>query len=346
MSPSPRLRRSAVAALALAAVTALGACSSGASDTTTTASGGQELTNVNFVFDWIPTTGDVPVLAAKKFGWFAEQGIEVTTTPGGPNVSGSTLVSAGQQDIGIVPPTGVMAARANNAPLVSVGLTQPTGPTGLVCRPDAGISASDPSTLNGKKIGFSNNANDAIQTKWMDENGVDTDSIERVQTGSDLALMFAGQVDCQPNFLTLVPLQVAEHYGADAVIFKTSSVGAVGQSIVTNESYLASHQKEVQGFLTGYAKGMQWALANVDEAVALVKETYPDYDVEKAKTELPLLEQFWVSDATRANGLLSFDRSTLQPTYDVVKGTKWLPSDIDLGKAFSTAALPSPAIMP
>jgi putative hydroxymethylpyrimidine transport system substrate-binding protein len=347
--PGRRLRQIAALALAGSAVAGLAACggsSSGSSSASPASGSSAPLTTVKFVFDWIPTTGDVPVLAAQKFGWFTDGGIKVVTTPGGPSVSGSTLVSAGQQDIGIVPPTGVMSARANGAPLISVGLTQPTGPTGLICNPDAGISASDPKTLDGKKIGFSNNANDAIQTKWMQENGVDVKSVKKVQSGADLSLMIAKQVDCQPNFLTLVPLQVKEHYGKDAVIFKTSSIGAVGQSIVTNESYLASHQKEVQAFLTGYAKGMQWALANVDDAVKLVKASYPSYDEKQAALELPLLQKFWVNSVDQSKGLLYFDQATLQPTYDVVKGTQWLTKDIDLSKAFSTAALPSPAIMP
>ena len=345
--PVPPRRGARIAALvstAAVSAAALAACSSGSA--TTTDAAGTTTTAVNFVFDWIPTAGDVPVLAAQKFGWFTDGGITVKTTPGGPETSGSTLVSAGQQDIGIVPPTGVMAARANGAPLVSVALTQPTGPTGLICSPDAGIDPDDPATLDGHKIGFSNNANDAIMTKWFEENGVDASSIKRVATGSDAALMFAGQVDCQPNFLTNVPLQVAAHYGKDAVVFKTSEVGAVGQSIVTNEKFLAEHEDAVQAFLTGYAKGMQWALANVDDAVALIKASYPDYDEAQAKVELPLLQQFWVNDVDKEKGLLYFDQSTLQPTYDVIKGTEWLPKDIDLSEAFSTAALPDPAIMP
>jgi NitT/TauT family transport system substrate-binding protein len=344
---SRAFRRTAAVLLAGSTVAALAACGGGSSDAdVSTGSSGTTLTKVNFVFDWIPTTGDVPVLAAEKFGWFKDAGLDVKTTPGGPSVSASTLVSAGQQDLGIVPPTGVMSARANGAPIISVGLTQPVGPTGLICNPDAGIKADDPSTLNGKKIGFSNNANDSFLMKWMQTNGVDTDSIKQVQSGSDLSMMFAKQADCMPNFLTLWPEQVKEHYGKDAVVFKTASIGAVGQSIVTNESYLASHKTQVQGFLTAYAKGMQWALKNPDEAVKLVKADYPSYDEKQAAIELPALEKFWTNDVDDKKGLLYFDQSTLQSTYDIIKGTKWLSKDIDLSKAFDTSALPSPAILP
>lgn len=339
------LRRSAPVALVVAALTVLTACGS-SGDESSSSSDGSGLTEVNFVFDWIPTTGDVPVLAAEKFGWFEDEGLSVTTTAGGPDVSASTLVSAGQQDIGIVPPTGVMAARANGAPLLSVGLTQPTGPTGLICNPEAGIDADDPTTLDGKTIGFSNNANDAIMTTWMKENGVDVDSIERVDSGSDLSMMFADQADCMPNFLTLWPEQVKEHYGKAAVTFHTSDVGAVGQSIVTNEDYLAAHKDVVQGFLTAYAKGMQWALENTDDAIDLVTESYPDYDADQAKIELPALEKFWVNDVDETKGLLYFDESTLEPTYEVIKGTEWLTEDIDLSEAFDNTALPDPAILP
>ena len=348
------------AAVSTAAVSSSAAGSSGAAASSAPASsaatGGAvaastattpaNLTTVNFVFDWIPTTGDVPVLAAQKFGWFAQEGLTVKTTPGGPGVGPTTLVSAGQQDITIAPPTAVMAARANGAPLVSVALTQPTGPTGLVCNPTVGIDPNKPSTLDGRKIGFSNNANDAIQTKWMAANGVDVTTIKKVQTGSDLSLMFAGQVDCQPNFLTLIPLQAQDYYKKAPVIFKTSDIGAVGQSIVTSESYLSSHLAQVKGFNTAYAKGMQWALKNPAAAVALVKATYSDYDAKNGLAELTALQKFWVGKNTATKGLLWFDQSMLEPTYNVIKGTEWLTSDIDLSKAFSTTALPDPAILP
>jgi NitT/TauT family transport system substrate-binding protein len=343
-------RRVTAGIVSVAAVTVLAACSSsgGGSSAGSAAPAGatKDLTSVKFVFDWIPTTGDVPVLAAQKFGWFADEGIKVSTKAGGPDVSGSTLVSAGQEDIGIVPPTGVMAARANGAPIKSVALTQPSGPTGLICNPTIGIKADDPKTLEGHTVGVSNNANDAIESKWFAAHGVDASKVKTVQTGSDLALMFAGKVDCQPNFMTLVPLQVAAHYKKDAVVFDTSSVGAVGQSIVTNDSFLAKHEAAVQGFLTAYAKGMQWALKNVDAAASLVADTYSSYTVAEAKQELPLLQKFWTNDQSATKGLLYFDQSSLQTTYDVIKGTQWLPKDVALTDTFSTAALPSPAVLP
>ena len=341
-------RRVITGVVSIATAASLAACSSSGTASNAAATGSAStagLTSVNFVFDWIPTTGDVPVLAAQKMGYFAKEGIKVTTKSGGPEVSGTTLVSAGQEDIGIVPPTGVMAARANGAPLLSVALTQPTGPTGLICNPDAGIT-SDPKTLEGKTVGVSNNANDAIESKWFAANGVDASKIKYVQTGSDLSLMFAGKVDCQPNFLTLVPLQVKAHYKKDAVIFKTSDVGAVGQSIVTNNTFLAKHKDAVQGFLTAYAMGMQWALKNPTDAAKLVAASYPTYTVAEAESELPLLQKFWTNSDSATKGLLYFDQASLQTTYNVIKGTKWLPKDVDLTTTFSTAALPDPAILP
>jgi NitT/TauT family transport system substrate-binding protein len=340
-----RLRHFAVLALVGTTVASLSACG-GSSSAGAAASGAKPLTKINFVFDWIPTSGDVPVLAAQKMGYFAKEGIEVKTTAGGQDVNGATLVAAGQQDIGIVPPTGVMAARANGAPLVSVALTQPTGPTGLICSPESGIKAGDPKTLDGKTIGFSNNANDAIMTKWMTANGVDVNSIKKVAGGFDLTLMIAKKLDCQPNFLTNIPAQVKAHYGKDAVIFKTSDIGAVGQSIVTNEKFLAANPAAVKGFNTAYAMGMKWAIDNEAAAVALIKSSYPSYDEKLAATELPALETFWVNDQDKTKGLLYFDQASLEPTYNVVKGTQWLTKDIDLSKALNTSALPDPAILP
>jgi hypothetical protein len=40
------------------------------------------------------------------------------------------------------------------------------------------------------------------------------------------------------------------------------------------------------------------------------------------------------------------DDTTWKPTYDALVGTKWLSQQIDFTKAYSTAALPTPPIMP
>jgi ABC-type nitrate/sulfonate/bicarbonate transport system substrate-binding protein len=74
----------------------LAACSSGASGSPSSpadsgapsvtgapnASPPAELTPIKFHYDWVPTSGDVPMLAAEKLGYFRDAGISVTTTPG------------------------------------------------------------------------------------------------------------------------------------------------------------------------------------------------------------------------------------------------------------------------
>ncbi len=336
----------------LVAATTLAACasssSSGGSAATsgTSSSAPKTLSTVKFQFDWTHTAGDIPVLAAEKFGWFADEGIKLKITPGGPTGNAPQQTAAGNQDISIGPATGILQVRATGAPLVAVGLIQPYSPTGEICNPNKGLDPANPKTLEGHTVGKSNSTYDAVLDQFLKANGVDESKIKFVTVGYSPSLLFSGAVDCFPDFLTLVPLQAAAYYKKAPVIFKTSSAGSTGQVIETNQAFLSAHPDLVKGFNTAYAKGMQWALKNTAAAVDLIKADYTDYDKAQAAQELPALEKFWVSALQTKDGLLSMDDSSWKPTYEALVGTKWLSKPVDYTKAYSTATLPSPAVMP
>lgn len=304
------------------------------------------MTTVKFQFDWTHTAADVPILAAQKFGWFADEGIDLKITPGGPGANAPAQTAAGNQDISIGPATGILQTRSTGAPLVAIGMIQPISPTGQICNPNIGLDPNNPKTLEGHTIGKSNSTYDAVLDQFLKANNVDQSKIQFVAVGFDPTILFAGKVDCFPDFLTLVPLQAETFYKKAPVIYKTSSAGSIGQVVETNESYLKAHPEQVKGFLTAYAKGMQWALRNVSSAVDLIKADYPDYDKAQAAKELPALEKFWVSSLQQKSGLLAMDGATWKPTYDALVGTKWLTKPVDYNAAFTTSVLPSPAIMP
>ena len=92
-------------------------------------------TSVRFHYDWAPTAGDMPILAAEDLGLFDEAGLDVTTTPGGPEINCLQLVAAGQQDICIAPTVGVLTAHPGGVPVVAVGMRQQKSPYGLIVAP-------------------------------------------------------------------------------------------------------------------------------------------------------------------------------------------------------------------
>lgn len=102
------IRLIAFGVLGTLAVACTGASPTASSPAASAAPTARTATAIKFHFDWIPTSGDVPMLAAEKNGYFAAAGLTVTTTPGGPEVNCAALVGSGQQDICISPAVGII----------------------------------------------------------------------------------------------------------------------------------------------------------------------------------------------------------------------------------------------
>jgi ABC-type nitrate/sulfonate/bicarbonate transport system substrate-binding protein len=339
--------RSRAALLSMVAATTLVATACGSSSGGTTQSAGKTLTNVRFQFDWLPTSGDLPVLAAQKFGWFEEEGLKVTTVPGGPETNPIQLVSTGQKDIGISGAVAVLQVHAKSAPVTAVGLIQPKDPAGLICNPNKGLDPANPKSLEGHSIGIQDNSfyNSLVET-WLTKKGVDRSKVKEIVVGSDPVVMFAGKVDCFPDFLTLVPVKAEQYFHKPATLFSIDDIGSIAQLVIANNSFMKEHPEQVRGFVTAYAKGMQWALRHQDEAIDLVTKSYPSLAKDVVKVEAPALMKYWVSDAQRQNGLMWMDTAEWQPVYQALEGTSFLPKPLNVNEVFTTAFLPTPPIMP
>lgn len=305
-----------------------------------------EVQTVRFSFDWFPTSGDVPVLAAEKFGWFAEEGIQLEITPGG-EFDQVQSVGLGEHDITVGPGPSVLLGHAADLPVVAVGVTQPYSPVGLICRPDRGLDPNDPSTLGHVKVGFQ--GFESYNTIWESYRNINnlTGVVEEVEVGFDPVVLFTGLVDCFPDFLTLVPAMAAAEFGEPAVTFwMAESVESLGQTLITSDSYAAENPDIVAGFVRAYARGMQWALQNPSDAIDLMVETYPDMEREIIEVEAPALHGFWVSDLQRENGLLFMDDATWQPSLDVLVGFGFIDDQFDVGEVYTNEFLPDDPVMP
>jgi NitT/TauT family transport system substrate-binding protein len=296
---------------------------------------------VRFHYDWVPTAGDLPVLAAEDLGYFEDAGLAVTTTPGGPEINCLQLVAAGQQDICVAPTVGVLTAHPGGVPVVAVGMIQQKSPYGLIVAPDKGIAA--PADLAGHPIGV--HPFDPQYAMWKafeEANGIDPASVSEVSVSFGPEPLYEGQVDAIPNFLSLLPALVAQQYGEAPVTFLFADHGAWagGQTIVANRDWAAANPEAVSGFLDAYRTAMEWGLADPEAAIDLVVARYPDLDRSIVALELPALMGFWASEDTAANRLLSMSDAVWQRSYQMLRDHGYLDTEFDPSEAYTNDYLP------
>lgn len=338
-----RALTAAAGALLIAAATV--AC--GSDTASTDADGGDGATTVRWIYDYFPTSGDAPILAAQKNGYFEDAGLTVEMTPGG-DVNQIQSVATGQQDITVGPATTLLQSVEQQLPVTALGVVQPSSPIGLVCNPESGAVSGDPATLEGLTIANdpADTDGDSVWVRFREEHGL-AGKITELSGSTAEDLLFSGQVDCLPAYLTYVPALVEQEFGAPAPIFELSAeAGVMGQTLVANNEFLQENPEAVKGFVDAYAKGMQWTLENPDDAVALITETYPDLDAASVAEELPALTAFWHTQLQDTEGLLVVDDTSWQKTADALIGVDSLETMPDLASFWTTDYLPNPAILP
>ena len=108
------------------------------------------LQDTTLFLTFVPNVQFAPVYVAMEKGYFAAEGQNVTIEHGDEPV-GIDLMAAGELDFGIVGADQVIAARANDRPIVFIYEWFQTFPIGLVVTKESGIEAI--TDLVGRHVG-------------------------------------------------------------------------------------------------------------------------------------------------------------------------------------------------
>lgn len=104
-----------------------------AEDTTTTEAASEELVPVELALAWFPSPEYGGVYAALTQGYFEDEGLDVTVTPGGPGVSIVQVVGSGQADLGMIAnDTQLMLAATEDIPVSLLSTTYQEYPSGIL----------------------------------------------------------------------------------------------------------------------------------------------------------------------------------------------------------------------
>ena len=171
-------------ALACLLVLALSACGGGDDDDGNANASENETStkDVTLVLNWTPNTHHIGVYAAKEQGWYEDAGINLKIVE--PTEAGAEqAVGAGQAQFGISMAEGVLPARAEGVPIVSIGTILPVNDSALMSLPEDGIKG--PADLAGKTYG---GYGGPLETELIDRlaecGGVDPSAVKHVEVGN------------------------------------------------------------------------------------------------------------------------------------------------------------------
>ncbi len=238
---------------------------------------------------WVTQAQFAGYYAALDKGFYADEGLDVTIKPGGPDIAPTQVLAGGGADVVIDWMPSALAAREKGLPLVNIA--QPFKRSGmmLTCRADSGIKT--PKDFPGHTLGVWFFGNEYPFLAWMSILGIPTDGspggVTVLKQGFNVDPILNGQADCVSTMTYNEYWQIIDAglKPEDLVTFKYEDQGVAtledGLYVLEDRLKDPKFEDELVRFVRASMKGWKWAEENPDEAAMIVLE----YDETGAQTE-------------------------------------------------------------
>jgi len=257
------------------------ACGGGAANTD---GSGRAPVDVSLQLDWYPNPDHVGLYTAVDRGFFARNGLVVTTRAPSDVSDPIKLVAAGRVDLGISYEPELFFAQQQQVPVVAVAAIVPTALNSIIAPGGKGIRT--PADLRGKTIGVDgSDSTTAYVNTVLHHAGVDPADVHLVTVGFNLVpALLSGRVDAVAGaFQNIEGAQLAAR-GLHPVVFPVDRYGVPGYDelvVVANSQRMqddSAYRRTVKEFVSGLAAGTAYAKAHPAAALAVMKaESSSDY---------------------------------------------------------------------
>jgi len=321
--PNPR-RWTAAAVAAIVVAAALVAGSAAA----------QELTKASLRLKWLASAQFVGYYVAKDKGWYAEEGIDLTINPGGPNIIGENMVAAGTDTFGHAGGAAtLLQARSKNLPLVGIAMLFQETPYRFVALPESGITTFK--DLEGKTVSTWFTGPQFMLQGLLKSQGISPDDVNIQAQAASMVPFTEGEVDVATVTL-YSELPVLRREGVtDLVVFNPAEMGVnlPNEVIIVNEETAKDNPELVQGFLDASLRGWTYALAHPEEAIDILMKSLPGGNRVHQEDEIEQLPKLLLYGGGKTEGIGYIDKEALEFTNQFLVENGVIDAPVDVEEA-------------
>lgn len=228
---------------------------------------------------WVTQAQFAGYYVAQDKGFYAEEGLDVTIKPGGPDIAPVQVLAGGGADVVVEWMPAALAAREKGLPIVNVAQPFKTSGMMLTCLKESGIT--DPETdFKGKTLGVWFSGNEYPFLSWMNHLGLSTDGgpdgVTVLKQGFNVDPLLQKQASC-------ISTMTYNEYGQvldagispdDLITFKydDQGVATLEDGLYVLESTLEDKAKvtALVRFVRATMKGWDYVAANPAEAGQII----------------------------------------------------------------------------
>ena len=250
----------------------------------------QAADDVTLQLKWVTQAQFAGYYVALDKGFYAEDDLDVTIKPGGPDIGPAQVLAGGGADVTVDWMPAALAAREKGVAMVNIA--QPFKSSGmmLTCRKDAGVNSTD--DFAGKTLGVWFFGNEFPFLSWMSQLGIATDGSEDgvtvLKQGFNVDPILQGQAACVSTMTYNEYWQIIDAglTPDDLQVFKYEDQGVAtledGLYVLEKNLDNPEFEDKMVRFVRASMKGWKYAEANPDEAAEIVL----DNDASGAQTEM------------------------------------------------------------
>lgn len=306
---------------AVAAPSLLTSCSQAANSAvagagkTTVAGGGK--TAVSMQLGWLLDNGQLGEAVAIGKGWYADNGLSVNITPGGPSIDGLTMVAGGRSQIGQISSSpSLMLASSQGIPTRAFAVGVQEHPYGFFSKSDKPVR--EPKDLIGKTVG-TQATGQILLSALLAANKIDPADVKVVVVGSDVTPLTTGRVDVWTGWVSNVA--ALRPLGTDYQVMRLWDAGIqlYANPYYTTDQMLKNDKETLTKFLAASAEGWKYAKENLKESVDFLVKLAPSLNKDDMMAQGQVLLKYEFTDATVKDGWGTMNKDVWQRQLDMWK---------------------------
>lgn len=289
-----------------------------------------DLEPVTLRLNYVANAEHAPYYVGLEKGFYADEGIDITITPGVGSNDTVKLVGAGNDMFGVAVADAVVIGRGRDVPVVSLAVLLQQSPNVMIAMADSGIEK--PEDLYGKRVGVSSRS--TVWAFWgalVEKTGLDASKIEVTDLGTTASspVLVAGTIDATITLATneVIALQ-ADGFDLNVIDIGQYGVESYGQVLFANEDVVRENPDLAKRFTRATLRSWEYTMENVDEAIGILKEYVPETEIPK---EVAKWSEITPRTAAKSGDVAFGDQSVegWTSTYETFKSAGLIDFDYD-----------------